>query len=193
MRLQALGRRNSEEGAENDDAGYGRRICYEAIGGAGSRIVSCPRQSSRLSASERQIGKVLPSTPSFRFRVNQALTIGFACGTLPTCSALNAEPNTALDLPTAPTAMWTWYTNVLNRTRVRRSRSVTGCQCFPQSGVSTGMDEKLFTGGPRTKDKLALGLALQSLSISSIGWCFCLEEGFSSGGASNTIYRGGSS
>src|SRR5580704_10144865 len=92
------------------------------------------------------------------------------CGiSFPPCSAPNAEPSTVLNLPAAPTVKWIWCKSFLNRIHACGRQNVNGLQHLPQSNLCTGRVARLFIGGPYTNTKRALGLGLQSPSMSSIG------------------------
>src|SRR4029077_1545792 len=83
--------------------------------------------------------------------VNQALTVGITYGiSFLSCSAPNAEPNTALDLPAALTATSIWFTKFLHRVPVCGSRSATRRRCFQPSETCTKKAAERFSGGPRT-------------------------------------------
>src|SRR6266436_4093847 len=107
---------------------------------------------------------------------HQALLGKIASGiSFPPFSAPNAEPSTVLDLPAAPTVKWIWCKNFLNRIHACGRQNVNGLQHLPQSNLCTGRVARLFTGGPYTNTKRALGPGLQSPSMSSRTVRSCLR------------------
>src|SRR5215831_15024931 len=79
--------------------------------------------------------------------------------------APNAEPNTVLDLHTAPIAMWIWCRNFLD-TGAGRNQNVTCPRHFLTSAEFTRRAAVRFVGGRFINVRPALGHGLQWLSIS---------------------------
>src|SRR2546430_3223902 len=130
-------------------------------------LLFCALSTSNIGSVSHpaETGLLIPSGKALTFtstdRENRIRYI------IPPCSAPNAEPSTVLDLPVAPT--WIWCENFLNRTHACGRQNVNGLQHLPQSNLCTGRVARMFTGGPYTSTKRALGPGLQSPSMSSIG------------------------